>query len=83
MTLDPDSELGRTKSYVDQVTLPSDSELPPPLTDFREALGRPGPLARVAKLEALGLNVDSDLERRLGKRVVEAAPAVATHGGSR
>lgn len=66
--------IARTKYYVDQVTLPPDSELPPALTDFRQAFGRPGPLARLAKLEALGLNTDSDLERHLGKRVVEAAP---------
>jgi len=57
--------IARTKSYVDQITLPPDSELPPALTDFRQAAGRPGPRARLAKLEELGLNVDSDLERRL------------------
>ncbi len=34
---------------------------------------RPGPPAPVAKPEALGLNVASDLGRRTGKRVVEAA----------
>jgi enoyl-CoA hydratase/carnithine racemase len=66
--------IARTKSYVDQVTLPPDSELPPALADFRQAFARPGPVARLARLEELGLNVDSDLERRLGKRVVEAAP---------
>lgn len=33
--------LARTKSYVDQVTLPADSELPPALTDFFELFGRP------------------------------------------
>jgi len=58
--------IARTKSYVDRVTLPPDSELPPALTDFRQAAGRPGPQARLAKLEELGLNIDSDLERRLG-----------------
>lgn len=66
--------IARTKSYVDQVTLPPDSELPPPLADFRQAFARPGPVARLARLEELGLNIDSDLERRLGERVVEAAP---------
>jgi hypothetical protein len=69
--------IARTKSYVDRVTLPPDSELPPALADFRQAAGRPGPQARLARLEELGLNVDSDLERRLGKRVVEAAPDLA------
>jgi enoyl-CoA hydratase/carnithine racemase len=64
--------IARTKSYVDQVTLPADSELPPALDDFRELFGRPAQQARWARLEALGLNVDSDLERRLGQRVVEA-----------
>jgi enoyl-CoA hydratase/carnithine racemase len=66
--------LARTKSYVDQVTLPADSELPPALADFFELLGRPAQQARSARLEALGLNTDSDLERRLGRRVVEALP---------
>jgi len=66
--------LARTKSYVDQVTLPADSEFPPALTDFFELSGRPVQQARYARLEALGLNVDSDLERSLGRRVVEALP---------
>jgi enoyl-CoA hydratase/carnithine racemase len=68
--------IARTKSYVDQVTLPADSELPPALADFFELLGRPAQQARIARLEALGLNTDSDLERSLGRRVVEALPDV-------
>jgi enoyl-CoA hydratase/carnithine racemase len=66
--------IARTKSYVDQVTLPADSEFPPALADFFEMLGRPEQQERSARLEALGLNTDSDLERRLGERVVEALP---------
>jgi enoyl-CoA hydratase/carnithine racemase len=66
--------IGRTKSYVDQVTLPDDSELGPPLDDFRELFGRPAQQAQWARLQALGLNTDSDLERSLGRRVVEALP---------
>jgi enoyl-CoA hydratase/carnithine racemase len=66
--------IARTKSYVDQVTLPADSELPPALADFFELLLRPAQRERSARLEALGLNVDSDLERSLGRRVVEALP---------
>jgi enoyl-CoA hydratase/carnithine racemase len=34
--------------------------------EFRQAAGRLGPRARLAKLEELGLNIESDLERRLG-----------------
>jgi enoyl-CoA hydratase/carnithine racemase len=64
----------RTKAYVDQVTLPADSEFPPALADFFEMLGRPEQRERSERLEALGLNIDSDLERRLGERVVEALP---------
>ena len=63
--------IARTKSYVDQVTLPADSELGPPLDDFRELFGRPAQQAQWARLQALGLNTDSDLERSLGRRVVE------------
>ncbi len=64
--------IARTKSYVDQVTLPADSELPPPLADARELFARPAQQAQWARLEALGLNTDSDLERSLGRRVGEA-----------
>jgi enoyl-CoA hydratase/carnithine racemase len=63
--------LARTKSYVDDVTLPADSELSPPLDDFRELFGRPAQQAQWARLQELGLNTDSDLERRLGERVLE------------
>jgi enoyl-CoA hydratase/carnithine racemase len=66
--------IARTKSHVDQATLPSDAELGAALPDFFQSFGRPGPLARAAKLAEMGLNTDSDLERRLGERVLEAAP---------
>jgi enoyl-CoA hydratase/carnithine racemase len=66
--------IARTKFYVDEVTLPPDSEFPPALSDFFEMLGRPAQQARSARLKDLGLNVDSDLERSLGRRVVEALP---------
>jgi enoyl-CoA hydratase/carnithine racemase len=66
--------IARTKSYVDQVTLPPESEFPPALVDFFELLGRPAQQAQFARLEELGLGVDSDLERSLGRRVVEALP---------
>jgi enoyl-CoA hydratase/carnithine racemase len=67
--------IARTKSYVDRVTLPADSELPPALADFFDMLGRPAQRAQSARLEALGLNTDSDLERSLGRRVVESISA--------
>ena len=66
--------IARTKSYVDRVTLPPDSEFPPALADFFELLGRPAQQEQAARLEALGLNTDSDLERSLGRRVVESLP---------
>jgi enoyl-CoA hydratase/carnithine racemase len=66
--------IASTKRYVDQVTLPPDTEFPPALTDFFRAFRRPETLARAAKLAQLGLNTDSDLERHLGRRVVETAP---------
>ena len=66
--------IARTKSYVDQVTLPADSEFPPALADFFELSGRPASRQQFARLEALGLNTDSDLERSLGRRVVESLP---------
>lgn len=66
--------LACTKSYVDEVTLPADGEFVPALADFFESFGRPVQQARLARLEELGLNTDSDLERSLGRRVVEALP---------
>jgi enoyl-CoA hydratase/carnithine racemase len=66
--------IARTKSYVDPVTLPPDSELPTALADFFELTGRPELQARFARLEAMGLNADSDFERSLGRRVVEVLP---------
>jgi enoyl-CoA hydratase/carnithine racemase len=68
--------IARTKSHVDIATLPPDSELPPALADFRASFARPGPPARLARLEQLGLNSDTDLERHLGTRVVESASAL-------
>ena len=68
--------IARTKGYVDQVTLPPDSEFPPALADFFRMLGGPQQREQFARLEALGLNTDSDLERRLGERVVESLPDV-------
>jgi hypothetical protein len=69
---DPEA-LARTKFYVDHLTLPADSELPPALADFFELLGRPAQQAQFARLEALGLNTESDLERFIGRRVVESS----------
>jgi enoyl-CoA hydratase/carnithine racemase len=66
--------IGRTKSYVDLVTLPAESELPRPLDDFRELFGRPAQQAEWARLQELGLNTDSDLERSLGRRIGEPLP---------
>ena len=68
--------IAQTKWYVDQVTLPSDAELPPALHDFFDSLSRPGTIARSRRLAELGLNSDSDLERHLGKRVVESGAGV-------
>jgi enoyl-CoA hydratase/carnithine racemase len=68
--------IARTKSYVDQVTLPADSELGPPVDDFRELFARPAQQAQWARLQELGLNTDSEFERSLGRRVVESTPDV-------
>jgi hypothetical protein len=64
--------IARTKSYVDQATLPAERELVSAEADSRELSRRPAQQARLARLEALGLNADSDLERNLGRRVVDA-----------
>jgi enoyl-CoA hydratase/carnithine racemase len=66
--------IARTKSYVDHVTLPANSELPPPLDDFRELFARPEQQAHWSRLQEFGLNKDSDLERSLGRRLVETLP---------
>ena len=66
--------IARTKSHVDRVTLPADSEFPPALLDFFQMLGQPRQQQQFARLLELGLNTDSDLERSLGRRVVESTP---------
>ncbi len=66
--------IARTKSHVDRVTLPADSEFPPALADFFQMLGQPRQQQQSARLLELGLNTDSDLERSLGRRVVESTP---------
>jgi enoyl-CoA hydratase/carnithine racemase len=66
--------IARTKSYVDKVTLPADSELPPATADFRELFARPAQQAQWARLQELGLNTSSELERSLGRHVVETLP---------
>jgi hypothetical protein len=53
-------------------TLPADRELPPALADFRELFARPAQQAQWARLQELGLNTDSDLERSLGRRIGES-----------
>ena len=68
--------MSRTKAYVDHVTLPPDREFPPALADFFEprearAAGAAG-RARRARPE-----LDSDLERSLGRRVVRGASRTA------
>jgi hypothetical protein len=54
------------------LTLPAESELTGPLADFRELFSRPAQQAQWARLQELGLNTDSDLERSLGRRVVDS-----------
>jgi enoyl-CoA hydratase/carnithine racemase len=66
--------IARTKSHVDRVTLPPDSELPPATADFRELFARPEQQTQWSRLQQLGLNTDSDLERSLGRRVLESLP---------
>jgi enoyl-CoA hydratase/carnithine racemase len=64
--------IARTKAHVDRVTLPDDSELPPATADFRELFARPAQQAQWARLQELGLNADTELERSLGRRVVDS-----------
>jgi hypothetical protein len=62
----------RTKPYVDQATMSAQSELESAAADARLLLTRPAQQAPLAGLDALGLSVDSDLERDLGRPVVDA-----------
>jgi len=66
--------IARTKSYVDHVTLPDNSELGPPWNDFLELFRRPAQQRQSARLRALGLNTDGEFERFLGRRLVESLP---------
>jgi len=66
--------IARTKSYVDEVTLPDNSELGPPWNDFLELFRRPAQQAQSARLRELGFNTDGEFERSLGRRLVESFP---------
>ena len=66
--------IARTKSFVDQITLPDNSELGPAWNDFIELFQRPATLAQAARLVELGLNTDCEFERSLGGRLVESLP---------
>jgi hypothetical protein len=66
--------IARTKSHVDRVTLPPDSELPPATADFRELFARSAKQTQWSRLQELGLNTDSELERSLGRRVLDSLP---------
>jgi hypothetical protein len=65
-------------AIVDAVTLPDNAEFPPALKDFFELSARPPQEALLARLDQLGLNTDSDLERRLPERVREVGREIAT-----
>src|SRR3984893_17407588 len=65
--------IARTKSYVDQVTLPDNSELGPPWNNFLELFRRPATLAQAARLRELGLNTDGEFERSLGRLLSRVA----------
>ena len=64
--------IARSKSYVDSVTLPPDHEFSPALADSFALQGRPAQQAQFARLESLGLNRDSELERSLGQHVIDS-----------
>ena len=66
--------IARTKSYVDRITLPDNSELGPPWNDFLELFRRPATLAQAARLRQLGLNTDGGFERSFGRRLVGSVP---------
>ena len=64
--------IAEIKAFVDAITLPDDTELPPGLTAFFTSTTRPTTQARLAALASHGLGSDSELERRLGQLVTLA-----------
>src|SRR5690242_1366788 len=64
--------IAEIKVFVDAITLPDDTELPPGLTAFFTSTTRPTTQARLAALVSHGLGSDSELERRLGELVTLA-----------
>jgi enoyl-CoA hydratase/carnithine racemase len=64
--------IAEIKAFVDAITLPDDTELPPGLTAFFTSTTRPTTQARLAALVSHGLGSDSELERRLGELVTLA-----------
>jgi enoyl-CoA hydratase/carnithine racemase len=69
--------IARAKRQIDAVTLPDNSEYPPALDDFFELSAQPREKALLTRLEDLGLNTNSDLERRLPERVAELGREMA------
>ena len=66
--------IARTKAHVDRLTLPDVADVPLALGDLHQLPAGSAQQAQWARLERLGLNIDSDLERSLGRRVVESIP---------
>jgi len=66
--------IARTKSYVDQVTVPDNSELGPPWNDFFRAVSPACDAGAGGPAPGLGLNTDGEFERSLGRRLVESLP---------
>ena len=77
-TADRGSSPVRTKRYVDKITLPPGNELGPAWNDFLELFGRPATQAESSRLRELGLNIDGDFERSLGRRLIESLPDART-----
>jgi len=65
--------IARAKSHVDPITLPDNTEYAPALKDFFDLSALPRQEAPLTRLDQLGLNTDSDLERNMGQRVAEVA----------
>jgi enoyl-CoA hydratase/carnithine racemase len=64
--------IAETKGFVDQTTLPADSEFPPALTAFINSVQRPETRQRSKALLEMGLQRNSEAELSLGEYVAQS-----------
>lgn len=72
--------IAEAKAFIDQATLPPESELAPGMEAFFKSVERPATGARAMSLFSQGLQSRSDVELRLGHHVAQYKPSAEAVG---